>query len=244
MSKSGYLKSVQGFFKTGFAQLALSQHCFLCHSLNADIICPDCLQDLPRIGNACPRCAQALPVHLTGAEHCPFCQKQKLGFDTAQAAFQYAYPVNKLILAGKYHYRLELLRYLGTFMAQQLPLDELPDVLLPVPSPLSMLRRRGYNQAVELARWIQKRYPLPIDTRHVSCHNKKHAQAELTTYQERQRNVRGIFQVQPLPAHWRHVWIIDDVMTTGATASELAKTVRHAGAEKVTVWCCARNQRF
>ena len=116
-------------------------------------------------------------------------------------------------------------------------IDSAPDNLIPMPLHKNRLSERGFNQAVELARPIAKHLGLPIDLN--NCIRKKTTapQSDLSR-KERIKNVKGAFEVlRPVSGH---VVIIEDVMTTGSTAHEFAKTLLQAGATNVDVWVCAR----
>jgi ComF family protein len=151
----------------------------------------------------------------------------------------YQTPANHLLQGLKFNGRLEMARVLGELMANWLEnvIDNQPDIVIPMPLHKDRLRERGFNQAVELA--------LPI-TRHLDLHMDRHSCVRLKTTtpqsdlsrKERIKNVRGAFKVlRPMSGH---VVIIDDVMTTGSTAHEFAKTLLQAGATSVDVWVCAR----
>ncbi len=215
-----------------------SQSCFLCGNAQADIVCADCLRTLPRPpACACPRCGNDLP---TAAALCGNCMRQPTFFSQTHALLRYEPPVDQLILAAKFNAHLTLLAFLGRRMAEQAAHWPRPDALIPVPMHPNPLRARGFNQAVLLARPIARRLGLPLSLTTVRCVRKKQQQSLLSAA-ERVRNVRGIFTSQPLPQAWRHVAVVDDVMTTGATANEMAKILlRQGGVAQVSVWCCAR----
>ena len=117
-----------------------------------------------------------------------------------------------------------------------------PDVLLPVPLHNARLQKRGFNQALELARPVARRLRLPIAEN--LCVRNKHTavQSELDAV-ERRRNLHAAFEVTRSLAGV-HVAILDDVLTTGATASALTLVLRQAGAATVQVWCLARAARL
>ena len=115
--------------------------------------------------------------------------------------------------------------------------EVMPDQLIPVPLHPTRIRERGFNQATELARPIAKRLNIPLNLSVVQRRVATPPQSDLTR-QERLKNIRNVFNVvKPVDGH---VVIIDDVMTTGSTVEELAKTLLRAGAEQVDVWVCAR----
>lgn len=115
----------------------------------------------------------------------------------------------------------------------------LPDALLPVPIHPRRLRERGYNQALELARPVARTLGLPLLPHAL---RRLRATSPQMTLPEAARaaNVRGAFAVHgPLPAH---VVLVDDVLTTGATTGELARTLKAAGCARVEVWCACRTE--
>ena len=113
-----------------------------------------------------------------------------------------------------------------------------PDVILPVPLHPRRLRERGYNQALELARPISAALGVRTDT--VTCMRAAYTSAQVgLDDRERRRNVRGAFKVVRSPVA-SHMAILDDVVTTGSTVTELARVLRRAGVQRVDVWAVAR----
>lgn len=115
---------------------------------------------------------------------------------------------------------------------------EKPQRLIPVPLHRKRYHQRGFNQAIEIAQPISRQLNIPLDTRCCLRRVDTTAQAELHA-DERRKNIRGAFQVRH-HINYKHVAIIDDVVTTGATVNELAKMLRKEGVTKIEVWCCAR----
>lgn len=113
-----------------------------------------------------------------------------------------------------------------------------PEVIIPVPLHGERLRERGFNQAAEIAKVIARQLRLPLDL--VSCTRLKPTlpQAELPAG-ERLANIKGAFAFRPLRAYQR-VALVDDVMTTGHTLDELAKTIQQVSRCNIEVWVCAR----
>lgn len=217
----------------------LPHSCFLCGASSQQALCGACLHDLNWQEQGCIRCA----AQLIGSDNniCGQCLIQPPPFQRLYTVFDYDYPLDNLIKAAKYQANLAILQLLGDLMATHLSPDCLPDGIIAVPMHPIDLRRRGYNQALELARIIAKQLQRPLQVNACQCTRRKQPQARLS-YQARLHNVRGLFQVQSLPAHWQHVAIVDDVVTTGATVRELSQTLLHAGVQQVDVWCCARRQ--
>jgi ComF family protein len=143
----------------------------------------------------------------------------------------------------KFRARLNLVRLLGELLADGLmdaaatPDWTWPDAIVPVPLHPQRLRQRGYNQALEMARLLERRLALPVAA--ACCQRIRSTQAQSAlAARQRRSNIRGAFDVTaPLP---RHLAILDDVVTTGATVSELARVLRRHGCERVDVWALAR----
>ena len=215
-------------------------NCLLCaaRAPAGQPLCAGCAAALPRITIACPRCAAPLAEASTAA--CGACQQHRLHFDAAQALFHYQPPVDRLIQNLKYHRQLSLARVLGNLLAKHLDANMTirPDILVPVPLHPARLRERGYNQSLELARIVARRFDLPLTTHAVRRIRATPPQTTLTS-SERRRNVRNAFHTAS-DFSGKRVAIIDDVMTSGHTANALAKCLRRAGAINVMVWVVAR----
>ena len=201
-------------------------------------LCLPCLQYLPWTGPQCVRCA--LPLSVTAVEAlCGRCQTQPPAFDACLSPFHYQAPLDHLLLGLKFNGRLAQARLLGELMAQWLAsvVEVPPEQVIPVPLHATRLRERGFNQAVELARPIARYFDLPLNLHRVRRTRATPPQSDLSR-EERLKNIRGAFDVmQPMSGS---VVIVDDVMTTGSTAHELAAALLDAGAEQVEVWVCAR----
>ena len=229
---------VNNWLQSGQAWL-LPAHCVLCGGVGerGRDLCAACRADLPDSGPACRQCALPLPA----AGLCGRCQRRPRPFAAAAAAFHYRPPVDALVQRLKFGGDIRLARLLGELMSEVLLARAAPpaaEVLVPVPLHPSRLRQRGFNQALELARPLARRSGLPLDARSVERLRATAPQSDLPA-KLRRRNVKGAFRVTPALAG-RHVLLVDDVMTTGQTVSELAATLRRAGAASVTVWVCAR----
>jgi ComF family protein len=217
----------------------LAQDCLLCgQGGGSEILCPACAGDLPRPPSArCPRCA--LPT--ASGELCGRCLAHPPHYDRTLAAFNYGFPLDKLIQSFKYGHRLALAAFLGRELVKRLsePGPELaPDLVIPLPLHPARLRERGFNQALELARPVAAALGLPLDTR--TCARIRHTPAQASlSWKKREKNIRGAFAcTRDLPG--RHVLLVDDVMTTGASLNECARTLKRHGAAEVTLLVVAR----
>ena len=205
--------------------------CFLCRGRADDLICADCDADLTRLDfPLCPRCALASP----GGAVCGRCLSTAPHYDNTRAVVAYEFPADALVHSLKFRGELALAPLLASLLADRTRADNV-DHVVPVPLSTKRLRERGYNQSVELARHLRKdRLDFAL------CERTRDARPQIELpYDERQRNVRGAFRCTRSLVGAR-IAVVDDVMTTGATLNELARTLKAAGAVHVVNWVVAR----
>jgi len=212
----------------------MPQDCFVCgHESGGALVCDPCRAELPRQSPACPVCA--LPTADGGC--CGRCQSEPPAFDATRACFAYEFPVDRMVQALKYRHRLGVAGFFAdALLALGVPAESA--VLLPMPLHVQRLRERGFNQAVEIARPLARAWALPMMLAGVTRTMDAAPQASLP-WQERQANVRGAFRCDESFAG-RTVIVVDDVMTTGATLGELARTLKRRGAARVENLVVAR----
>jgi ComF family protein len=175
---------------------------------------------------------------------CGVCQRRPPVFDETTALFHYHPPVDHLLKCLKFARELAVAPLLAGMLAERLGQREqaLPGQLVPVPLHHSRLRERGFNQATELARTLGRRLHIPVA--HHLCRRLRPTEPQSRLPPAARRlNLRNAFTVQGTPEH-KHLAIIDDVMTTGHTANELASALKQAGAERLEVWVIARAGRY
>lgn len=214
----------------------LPNTCLLCRGDSTAALCAACAADLPSLPKGCPQCAEPT----TYGERCGRCLIHPPHFDATVAAYRYAFPLDSLMQAYKYGGVLALAGWFGQRLAEGIqngPFDR----ILPMPLHPDRLCERGFNQAAELARQIGKILRTPVDLD--SCHRRLPTapQAELPLKQRR-RNVRGAFECHA-DLTGLAILLVDDVMTTGATLDECARTLKLHGAKSVTVAVVARALR-
>lgn len=200
-------------------------------------LCGPCAAELPRPSGPCPRCG--LPLMGDASHLCGHCLSHPPAFDRTWAALTYVWPVDDLVGRFKFQGRLNQGRLLGELMARELgPRVTRPDCVIPVPLHAHRLRKRGFNQAVELARPLSRALNCPLEILAVRRVRATPPQQTLSA-KHRQRNLRGAFHVAEgfAPAH---VALVDDVMTTGSTLDELAGVLKTRGVQRVDVWVLAR----
>lgn len=223
------------------AALALPTLCAVCHDWSRARVCGDCLQRhaLPR--PRCRGCALPLPA---GLQRCGACLVAPPAWSQAVAAVDYAFPWHRLVTSLKFHAAIDLAAPMAALLERAV-LDAAaprPELVLPVPLSRERLAGRGMNQAWELARrtagalglhaWAQG-LTRPVDTPHL---------ADLPR-QARAASIRGAFAIAPgasAALRGRSVALVDDVMTTGATAAEAAHTLLASGVSTVQLWVFAR----
>ena len=160
-----------------------------------------------------------------------------------QVAVDYAFPWDRLITAFKFGGRVEFAPTLAGLLRAGLDDSrawEAAELVLPIPLGTARLRERGYNQAWELARCLVRGRALKTDPGVLHRVRETPAQATLDA-DERRRNLHRAFWVEhPSRVRGRRIALVDDVMTTGATAAEAARALREAGAVDVVLWAAAR----
>ncbi|KRW58876.1 amidophosphoribosyltransferase [Pseudomonas sp. TTU2014-080ASC] len=230
------------------AWLKPANHCLLCdehseHSISG--ICTACELELPWLGGQCAACALPLPVD---GLVCGSCLKRPPAFDRVIAPWRYAFPVDTLITRFKHQGKLPLGHLLAELLAQHIQHgmnDGLskPDLLLPVPLAGKRLRQRGFNQAELICQWLSTALEVPVQKRWLIRQIDTPAQQQLDA-KTRRRNLRSAFQLMTnAEVKNRHIALVDDVLTTGATAEMLARLLKRAGAAQVDVYCLARTPR-
>jgi ComF family protein len=235
-----------------FKRMVFKQNCVLCASPQANTpghplsnslheldspcihaVCKACLNDLPRHPQtSCPQCGLSSDGNVCGS-----CLNNPPDFDATKAVFLYAYPVDAMMLRYKYGKHLNLGDTFAEFLAEKVALESI-DLIIPMPMHPQRLKERGFNQALEIAKVLTKNNKEKLDYKSVERQTLTPPQASLPL-KERVKNIKGAFKVNTDLAGKR-IAIVDDVMTTGASLNELAKTLKKAGASHVECWVIAR----
>lgn len=206
-------------------------------------ICNGCQLDLPWLLHGCRHCTLPIPV---GDVECAGCQQKRQPFRKAYCAWRYDFPLDMLIGNFKYTRDWPTGRLLSLLLAghldylQQEEGLQLADALIPVPLAGKRLRQRGYNQAGMIANWLGQSLERPVLHQAVQRIKTTQIQQGLNVRQ-REANMRNAFKVsQPQQVAGRHLALVDDVLTTGATCAALTRVLLDAGARRVDVYCLAR----
>lgn len=213
-----------------------TQPCVLCGSMShGGLWCAACDSAMPYLDvPCCPACA--LPS--SGGEVCGQCLQHPLLFIRATAVFGYTFPLDKLIQAMKYGEQIALAHAFAVRLAQRIDKTNLPDYIIPMPLHPAKLRERGFNQSLLLAAKVARE--LDIKLLHNTCQRVRDTPPQSALpWKERKKNVCGAFRCDA-DLSGKHVVLVDDVLTTGASLDALAAAVQKCGASEISVWVVAR----
>lgn len=211
------------------------EHCPRCGMVSEAGYCPACRADFVRVGAACPACGL---VH--GAARCPH-RRARWRLDAVVAPLVYEPPLATELVALKRPRGRRLGRALGLLLAEACAdagAGARIELIVPVPLHAARLRERGFNQALEIARPVARRLGRPLAA-HVARRARPTRLQPGLTSAERAANLVHAFGAARGPAA-RRIAIVDDVMTTGATANAVAAALRERGAVHVEAWAVAR----
>lgn len=219
------------------AATVLPARCLLCGMDGiATGLCADCADELPLIQHPCPLCA--LPLATTDALACGACLTSPPPWRRCVSAMLYAAPADKLVAGLKYHSQLAVARSLAQLLARQIGAEPGIDLIVPVPLHWRRRWQRGFNQADVIASELARALNIPFNPRALRRTLATPAQQTLPAAQ-RKRNLRNAFTVT-IDVADRRIALVDDVVTTGSTATEITRLLLKAGAASVEVWCLAR----
>lgn len=219
--------------------------CVLCDNQASGTLdlCSDCLVNLPGNLHCCHVCALPLPAtgSASGSDlRCGGCLENSGPISESVIPYLYRPPADFMIRRLKYADETKYGRLIGELLFQsvQTRYTTLPDCLIPIPLHSSRYRQRGFNQAQVIARHLSARLHIPLEESAALRVIAGDRQAALGA-RARARNMRRAFSVTTSVAG-RTIAIVDDVYTTGATCSTLARSLLVAGATRVDVWAFAR----
>ena len=247
-----------GHGRSGFALVwrqflaRLPQFCCFCHR-KTDTgydLCRFCASQLRPIveqttpkssSSVCLQCGFVWPDAIR-RDDCAHCVNYRTGFDRIVSPYRYDFPIDGIVQRLKYRDHLPSARLLGRLLATEvgncLKPHEYPDVLLPVPMHASRYRQRGFNHAAEIARWCGQALSIACEPNLTQRRIETVSLAGMSRL-ERGLHIRGAFGVAE-NLNGKNVAIVDDVLTTGATAGELATELLDNGVSSAQLWTVAR----
>ena len=216
------------------SRLLFPPTCVVCRGAAEDVdLCAACAADLPWTNHACRRCGEPLDRPSSAAD-CRACRSRRLRFARAFAPFRYAAPLDRLILRFKSGH-LATGRALGQQLARATAAwyadKPRPDVVIPVPLDLWRMRERGFNQAARLSAAVARALRCWHTPRAVTRTRRAAMQKSLPRA-DRRRNLAGVFRSN---IAGRHVLLVDDVYTTGATVEAVARALPTCEVDLVTL---------
>jgi ComF family protein len=230
---------------------ALPASCALCGRAASDGLCATCAARY--FGQATARCRQCGLAVMSGATQsdfrCGACLAHPPSFDATIVACEYAAPADQLVLSLKFGAQLALAPLLARLLRdsvlrsdREMQAHGLPGLITAVPLGAGRLASRGFNQALEIARPLSRALGIQLAPRLMLRVRETVPQSSLSPAQ-RKHNIVRAFTLTPAgidAVHGQHVGMVDDVMTTGDTLSEIAATLKRFGAARVTNLVFAR----
>jgi ComF family protein len=220
-----------------------SRFCVLCGQIHKEkTLCLACQQFLPFTGTICQLCG----IPITQSILCGRCLTKKFPYRQIIPCFWYEDPIQTLIHDYKFRKKLFLTPILSRLMIEKIQMHyqqykyAYPECLIPLPLHPKRLRERGYHQIYEIAKILSTNLAIP--TKLKICRRTQHTppQSHLP-FKSRKGNVQHVFATKKVP--YKHVAVIDDVVTSGATVSSLCQTLKNENPELIIdVWCLARTK--
>jgi ComF family protein len=246
-AENGLLRSASAYAARCFHAL-LPNQCALCGNLSRSVLCEGCDEahwNEPRL--RCSICALPLPARGRRSDHaspcCSTCAEEPPHFDATLALADYRAPVDTLAVELKFRGRIVMGGVFARHLSALFENSDLPkpDVVVAVPLSRKRLLKRGYNQAWAIAKPLARLLDVPIDPHGVERTVDTAPQSKLDL-DTRRRNVGRAFAVRR-NVRGLHVAVVDDVMTSGATLDALARTLKAAGARRVTNFIALRTPK-
>jgi len=217
----------------GFVQLIYPYACWICAKFMPEAQTRVCSECLPRLTidpfPTCPRCSSTVGAHLVLEKGCPECQAESFAFDGAFRMAPYEGLLREVVLRIKQRSGEDLAEVIGTLWARQMaprlqPLA--PDVVVPIPLHWTRRWQRGFNQSEILAACLAKQLGKPCATKALHRVRRTEMQTTQSSSTARRENVKHAFATRR-GGDWRGkaVLLVDDVLTTGATANEAARAL-------------------
>ena len=219
--------------------------CCFCGEISKEPICEKCKKKVIYIHE--PRCKKCgKPIRLEEQEYCFDCKKTSFSYEQGKSVWLHKTPVSDSIYQFKYRNRRIFARFYAKEMCrlygEWIKKCEI-DVIIPVPIHAKRRRKRGYNQAEVLAKYVARETGIPMCAKAVKRERKTQPQKELDV-RRRRHNLANAFSVARHWKQWRNVLIVDDIYTTGSTIDALAKRLKEKGARNIWFLTISIGQGF
>lgn len=237
---------IRDFFAR-FFRIFFTPKCPVCGIYqDSNNICYGCFNQLEFLHDGCLKCQEAFEYPIPGVEICAKCQEAKLDFySQMKCALRYNELTKNLVVRLKNHHDFGLVSLFANFVVSAIisivPKNDKNALIVPVPLYRKRLVWRGYNQSLLLARGVGRL--LNISVANALQRTKDTNSQAMKTIAQRYENVKGVFVVDPKYRHLianKHIVLIDDVVTTGATVFECAKSLAKYKPAKITIVAIAR----
>ena len=201
-------------------------------------ICTDCQDALETVKNPCNLCG--LPNPVADDPICPSCLHQPPLWQSLSAPLIYQGSARKLIQDLKFNEQIHIANALATHFHEYFNAPTV-EVLLPVPLHINRLLERGFNQADEIANALSRQMGIPVDRKSLSRIKETEPQAGLSLNKRRNNTIKAFHYNSS--HRYKSVAIIDDIITSGSTMTEICKTLKKSGIKHIQVWSLARALR-
>lgn len=220
-------------------KLRIPAICALCEQYHKDegTVCNFCRHFFTKIQKKCAKCSLPL-INPTPNSLCGKCLSNKVFYDKVYVNYIYEEPLKTLIHQFKYKDGIYLKNFFINLMLKNPEINHMhTECLIPIPIHIDKQKKRGFNQSALLAYGLAKK--LKISVSHNYCQKVINTlpQAHLNL-KDRIKNLKNSFTIQKPP--FKHITLIDDLITTGTTVNEIAKQFKKQGIETVNIWCIAR----
>lgn len=246
MHKISNTKDVMRNMKERILEILFPSRCPICDSIlplphieeKDNRICKRCEKDVFYIKEPiCKTCGRMISIETK--EQCSDCEEKKHLFEQGKAAFLYQGEMKKSLYRFKYANRKEYANFYGEQIARQYGdwiLKIEPQVLIPIPLHKKRFRKRGYNQAYEVAKVIGGCLNIAVDSEIMQRKKNTIAQKQLSM-QERKKNLNNAFFIAQNNVKYNCIILIDDIYTTGSTIDEASLVLKRAGVKNIYFIC-------
>ena len=217
--------------------------CIICdkpiNKNNSYSLCKDCFDELHFILDGCIKCGKPIVNYSLEEQNiieCVSCTGKSFYFDKAISCIEYNDFSKKIIFGFKYNNKTYMSRYIADIMREKLELEEISfDYIMFVPLHKKRMKKRGFNQAQKIAKYLGKQTKTPVH----DCIVRKEYTRRLykLNKEERKQELKGVFKLKNsnIDLSDKNIILIDDIFTTGSTVNEISKILKNSGVNQIVV---------